>query len=81
MDGRNLESNFGLQDHFPWLHQLLRHANGGAIAGNEASGIFGDSKKERRSAGLDGKDPSDRKGIANPAILAKTSKDICQFDV
>jgi hypothetical protein len=81
MDGCYLESNFRLHDYFSWLHELLRDADGSAVAGNGTPRIFGDRQKEWKSTDLDWKNPSDRKGLGNSVVLAKAAKDIRQFDV
>ena len=81
MDRRYVESDIGLRDDLAWLHELLCHADGSAVASNAASSLRTHYAEKRRTSRLDWKDTFSGEGFGYPAFVAKPEKDIRQLYV
>jgi hypothetical protein len=81
MDRRDLESDFGLLDGFAWLHELLRNANGVAVAGDGASLVPEGNPQERKASRLDWTNSSEQDGARHSSSLAEATKSIRKLDV
>ena len=81
MDGRDMESDFGLPDGFAWLHELLRNANGVTVAGDGASLVPERNPQERNASRLDRPNFSEQEGTRYSSSLAEATKSIRKLDV